>query len=80
VKKIKSPYLILFREKRKIITIMKKNSCVDFFVKKEEKKKSIFLCGVLFREDSFRDIVRKKKENLSMMRAIYQAANVTKAW
>jgi hypothetical protein len=37
--------------------------------------------GVLFHEDSFRDIVReKKKENLSMMRAIYQAANVTKAW
>jgi hypothetical protein len=30
-------------------------------------------------EDSFRDIV-KKKENLSMMRVMYQAANVTKVW
>jgi hypothetical protein len=29
---------------------------------------------------SFRDIVRKKKENLSIMRVMYQAANVIKMW
>jgi hypothetical protein len=33
-----------------------------FFVKKKEEKKIVFFCGVLFREDSFRDIVREKKE------------------
>jgi hypothetical protein len=38
---------------------MKKISYVDFLLK---KKKRIFLCGVLFREDSFRDIVRKKRK------------------
>jgi hypothetical protein len=55
---------------------MKKISYVDFFVKKKEGKKS-----VLFREDSFKDIVReKKKKNCQMISAMYQAANVTKAW
>jgi hypothetical protein len=47
-----------------------------FFVKKKECYLWCF-----FREDSFRDIIRgKKRENLSMIRAIYQAANVIKAW
>jgi hypothetical protein len=59
-KKIESPYFVFFCEKRKSIGIMKKISCVDFLLKKE-KKKSVFFCGVLFREDSFRDIVREKK-------------------
>jgi hypothetical protein len=41
----------------------------------------VFFCGVLFYEDSFRDIVReKKKGNLSMTRVIYQAENVTKTY
>jgi hypothetical protein len=32
-------------------------------LKKEEKKeKSVFFCGVHFREDDFRDIVREKKK------------------
>jgi hypothetical protein len=62
-----SPYFIFF-EKRKSVGKIKKNiSCV----KKEEEKKE--KSG-----DSFRDIVRKKK--LSMMRVMYQAANVTKMW
>jgi hypothetical protein len=39
---------------------MKKISCVEFLLKKKEK--SVFFCGVLFRENSFRDIVREKKE------------------
>jgi hypothetical protein len=30
--------------------------------------------------DNFGDIVRKKKKNISMLRVMYQAANVTKAW
>jgi hypothetical protein len=49
--------------------------------KRKKEEKSIFF-GVLFREDSFKDIVRekKKKENLSMMRVMYQATNVTKVW
>jgi hypothetical protein len=42
-------------------------------LKKRREKKERF-----FRENSFRDIVREK--NLLMMRAMYQAANVTKAW
>jgi hypothetical protein len=48
---------------------------VLFFIKKKrrEKKRVFFFC-----EDSFRDIIREK--NLLMMRAMYQAANVTKAW
>jgi hypothetical protein len=59
---------------RKSVGIMKKISYVDFLL-----KKSVFFCGVLFREDSFRDIVReKKKENLSMMRVMHQAINITK--
>jgi hypothetical protein len=57
VKKIESPYFIFFCEKRKSVGIMKKISCVDFLLKKE-----CFFCGVLFREYSFRDIVREKKE------------------
>jgi hypothetical protein len=40
----------------------------------------VFFCGVLFREDSFKDIVREKKKNCQMISAMYQAANVTKAW
>jgi hypothetical protein len=27
-----------------------------------KKKKRVFFCGVLFREDSFRNIIREKKE------------------
>jgi hypothetical protein len=50
VKKIESPYFVIFYEKRKNIRIMKKISCVDFFfVKKKEKS-----------GDNFGDIVRKK--------------------
>jgi hypothetical protein len=50
-------------------------------LKKKEEGKSVFFCGVLFREDSFKDIVREKmKKKLLMMRAMYQAANVIKAW
>jgi hypothetical protein len=60
---------------------MKKISYVDFFVKKKKREKRVFFCGVLFREDSFKDIVReKKKKNCQMISAMYQAANVTKAW
>jgi hypothetical protein len=36
---------------------MRKISCVDFLLKKEN---SVFFCGVFFRENGFRDIVRKK--------------------
>jgi hypothetical protein len=39
--------------------------------KGEKKEKSGYNFGA---------IVRKKKKNLSMMRAMYQAANVTKVW
>jgi hypothetical protein len=40
-------------------------------LKKEGKR--VFFCGVLFREDSFRNIVReKKKKNLSMIRVMYK--------
>jgi hypothetical protein len=67
-------WILLFCEKRKSVGIMKKLSCVDFLL-----KKSVF-CGVLFREDSFRDIIREKRKKMSMMRAMYQAANVIKAW
>jgi hypothetical protein len=68
--------------RKKSVGIMKKISCVDFLLKKREKKrKECFFCGVFFREDNFRDIVReKKKVNLSMLRAMYQATNITKAW
>jgi hypothetical protein len=69
-----SPYFI-FCEKKKCRKNEKKISCVE---KRREKKKKRVL---FFREDNFRDIVRvKKKENLSMMRVMYQAANVIKAW
>jgi hypothetical protein len=62
VQKIESPYFVIFCEKRKSVGIMKKISCVDFLLKKKKRKKekSIFFCGVLFHEDSFRDIVGKK--------------------
>jgi hypothetical protein len=50
--KIESSYFVFFCEKRKSVEIMKKISCVDFLLKKEEKKR-VFFCGVLFREYSF---------------------------
>jgi hypothetical protein len=47
---------------------MKKISCVDFLLKKQRReKKEYFFGGVFFCEDSFRDIIREKKE-----RKIYQ--------
>jgi hypothetical protein len=30
----------------------------------EEEENSVFFCGVLFREDNFRDIVREKKRKV----------------
>jgi hypothetical protein len=40
---------------------MKKYHMLIFFLlKQKEGIKRVFFCGVLFREDSFRDIVRKK--------------------
>jgi hypothetical protein len=54
VKKIESPYFVIFCEKRKIVRIMKKISCIVFFVKKRREKKEE-KSG-----DNFRDIVIKK--------------------
>jgi predicted aldo/keto reductase-like oxidoreductase len=46
--------------RKKIIGIMKKISCIDFLLKKR-RENSVIFCGVIFHEDSFRDIVREKK-------------------
>jgi hypothetical protein len=68
--------------RKKSIRIIKKYYVLIFCSKKRREKKKLvsFFCGVIFGEDSFRDIVREKKENLSMMRGMYQAANVIKVW
>jgi hypothetical protein len=44
-------------------------------LKNEEGKKECFFCGVLFREDSFRDIVREKKEETLVDDESYVSSN-----
>jgi hypothetical protein len=48
--------------RKESVGIIKKYHVLIFLLKKrrEKKKKIVFFCGVLFRENSFRDIVRKK--------------------
>jgi hypothetical protein len=53
-----NPLILFFCEKRKSVGIMKKYRVLIFLL----KKRKVFFYGVLFREHSFRDIVREKKE------------------
>jgi hypothetical protein len=73
-KKLNPLILFYFCEKRKNVGIMKKYHVLIFLLKK--RKEYFFV--VFFFVKIVLEIVRKK--NLSMMRVIYQAANVTKAW
>jgi hypothetical protein len=67
-----NPFILFFVIK-KCRDNEKKYYVLIFVKKREKKKKRVFFCGVLFREDSFRDIVREKeKKNLSMMRVMYK--------